>query len=298
MNWKVFTFGVVNALVTAWFIGAYPQHYWVYYVAQGIPMLVIRQRTWVKTKLWCYLLDFCWLTNYVLVTLGALCVLLQFGGFFPHEYLAHKGFLLFFAVATGPLLWAVAATGNSLVFHSFELTCSLFIHASPMLVAYTLRWHAAEVEEAYPGLLGGAAALQDIDLIWDLAIPGCAYYFVWWVPYTLWLLTDGISRPERGYDTVFANFQDLVKTQLGIANTRIAALVYMSLHAFATNLSWLTVVACYATIYFHTLLILVMLFLCIKSGAAMYEYLILDSYEATLRSALDARGEFKAPPLV
>ena len=45
-----------------------------------------------------------------------------------------------------------------------------------------------------------------------------------WVPYTTWLLTDGLTRPERGYDTVFANFRPLVEGQLGIKDVRLAAL--------------------------------------------------------------------------
>ena len=165
-----------------------------------------------------------------------------------------------------------------------------FIHASPMLVAYTSRWHTAAVEEAWPGLLGGTAALEmPVSLLWDLALPGMAYYFTWWVPYTAWLLLDGITRPERGYDTVFANFEPLVKAQLGVTSTARAAVTYNLIHAFATNLAWLVVAGCYASYYVHTVFLLGVLVLAIKAGAAMYEYLILDSYEATLQTALRDR---------
>eukprot|EP00966_Prymnesium_polylepis_P257989 5959250-Prymnesium_polylepis.2 len=35
---------------------------------------------------------------------------------------------------------AIAVTGNSLVFHSFEHFANMFIHAGPMLAAWALRW--------------------------------------------------------------------------------------------------------------------------------------------------------------
>eukprot|EP00966_Prymnesium_polylepis_P029945 695656-Prymnesium_polylepis.1 len=263
---------------------------------------------------------------------------------------------------------AVGVTGNSLVFHSFELTASLFIHASPMLVGWTFRWYgqgapraaqhfksgrasfgtpptkrpprrracparaAAAISlsvrrrlvgsrgGALPWLVGrrdvsprarrfverprptghllllclvraarrrgsdggggwglwgdtgravemggGGMLVSRVDpcargvgargVGWRGWVPRTTRSFrldghvsrwareqmgTWacrgaersrtarppcrWVPYTTWLLTDGVTRPERGYDTVFANFRPLVEGQLGIKDVRLAAL--------------------------------------------------------------------------
>lgn len=300
MNWRVFALGVVNALATAYILGACPEHFWVYYTISSLILLPIRFSSWKKAKLHLYLLDFCWLTNYLLCALALLCLCTQI----LHNYIPgitnmtptpeteRKAYLLLFAIVEGPLAMAVGVTGNSLVFHSFELTASLFIHASPMLVGWTFRWYGQAVEAHYPGLLGGATSLLvPVDLWSDLALPAICYYFAWWVPYTTWLLTDGVTRPERGYDTVFANFRPLVEGQLGIKDVRLAALTYMCLHAVATNLAWIISVGCYASFYFHTFIVCSMLFLAIKSGASMYEYLILDSYDEALRKELEGRGK-------
>ena len=91
----------------------------------------------------------------------------------------------------------MAATGNSLVFHSFEHFSNMYIHAAPMLAAWALRWHPTAVEAAWPGLIGGAGS-GEAELLSELFLPTTAYYFAWWVPYTLWLLTDGVGRPAKG----------------------------------------------------------------------------------------------------
>lgn len=40
----------------------------------------------------------------------------------------------------GPLAWSILAWRNSLVFHSLDKTTSLFIHLTPNLLFYALRW--------------------------------------------------------------------------------------------------------------------------------------------------------------
>jgi hypothetical protein len=48
--------------------------------------------------------------------------------------------LLVFVFGNGPLLCAIVAWRNSLVFHSLDKTTSLFIHVFPCLLTYCTRW--------------------------------------------------------------------------------------------------------------------------------------------------------------
>ena len=50
-----------------------------------------------------------------------------------------------------------------------------------------------------------------------LVLPALAFYAIWWFLYVVWILVDGVTRPQRGYDTVFANFAPVVMEQLGIS---------------------------------------------------------------------------------
>ena len=45
-----------------------------------------------------------------------------------------------FSQAAGPLTWSIPARGNSLGLHSLDKTTSLFMHVSPAIMAWVLRW--------------------------------------------------------------------------------------------------------------------------------------------------------------
>jgi len=50
-------------------------------------------------------------------------------------------FIIVFSIANGPLLWAIALFRNSLVFHALDKLTSLFIHISPALTTFCIRWY-------------------------------------------------------------------------------------------------------------------------------------------------------------
>ena len=47
-------------------------------------------------------------------------------------------YLIGFGIANGPLGWAAMMLNNAMVFHSLEHMASLFIHAGPPVVTWTL----------------------------------------------------------------------------------------------------------------------------------------------------------------
>ena len=46
-----------------------------------------------------------------------------------------------FGLCAGPITFSIPALRNSLVLHSLDKTTSLFMHATPAVMAWCLRWH-------------------------------------------------------------------------------------------------------------------------------------------------------------
>jgi len=297
MNARNFMIGVINLAASAYVLGGWPQHYWIYFAVQGFIMIVVRTYTWYSANLHLYLLDYCWVTAFVLcgATTYALVVRLL-GAFTPSasgDAFNRAAFLIFFTTASGPLSGAVAVTGNSLVFHSFEHFSNMYIHAAPMLTAWALRWHGAVAEAAWPGLIGNGGN-GDADLFSELFVPTTAYYFSWWVPYTLWLITDGVSRPAKGYDTVFNCFAPLLQGPLGIDNLRIVAVVYMTLHALVCLFAHaISAFLFFPYFYVHTTFVVLMLLAATSAGAKFYNYAMLDAYAEKVGALKDKKSAVK-----
>ena len=64
-------------------------------------------------------------------------------------------------MANGPLAGAALGLHNALVLHEVENMASCFIHLTPMLVTWTMRWKADKYDEAYPGVF----AMQNFDYV-------------------------------------------------------------------------------------------------------------------------------------
>eukprot|EP00753_Platysulcus_tardus_P020104 PLAT7749.2.p1 GENE.PLAT7749.2~~PLAT7749.2.p1 ORF type:complete len:253 (+),score=100.43 PLAT7749.2:217-975(+) len=78
-----------------------------------------------------FLLDFCYFCNVIILTF--LWVL-------PDNKYAMA---VAFGISTGPMAWATALFRNSMVFHSLDKITSVFIHLTPGLVMYCIRWYGS-----------------------------------------------------------------------------------------------------------------------------------------------------------
>ena len=109
--------------------------------------------------------------------------------YFPPEIL----FRLLWGIANGPLAWATVALNNSLVFHDLDNVASVFIHFTPGVLSYSLRWSAVKVEELYPGVFGAPLteeAASNIGFM-DIFRPAATFYAVWWVLFLFWMIVHG-----------------------------------------------------------------------------------------------------------
>lgn len=194
-----FVFGVVNIALTAFLFGRFPE--WMplfftvkFFVLIGSRLFVYRSRRWHY-----FLLDFCYFVN---------ILVLFYVHFFPNSHLL---FAICFSFSNGPLAWAIIAWRNSMVFHSLDKMTSIFIHLSPPMVTYTLRWvHAAEKYTICPNISGplingvGPSGEQCELSFWDAYFIPILPYIFWQVAYLL--KVEVVSKHkvvEKGYMTSF-----------------------------------------------------------------------------------------------
>eukprot|EP00928_Gymnodinium_smaydae_P036268 TRINITY_DN25371_c1_g2_i1.p1 TRINITY_DN25371_c1_g2~~TRINITY_DN25371_c1_g2_i1.p1 ORF type:complete len:435 (-),score=43.48 TRINITY_DN25371_c1_g2_i1:56-1360(-) len=296
-----FTLGVLNALFVAYSFGALRSYFWIIYFLEAMALFPIRWwRQWTARPL-CqslYWLDFCWVANFfgnimlVLLVVDALLFDRTIFSTAMHTLIWRFSW----GVSTGPLLLAAGALGNSLVFHDASNTVALFIHLFPSMLTYVLRWHRQEVLRDCPGIFLPEAAVNNV---WtEIYVPAFTAYVAWWIVYTFWLLTCGLSSPKRGYDTVFHStmqgaggiaFAQAVlkhKTTQEVASMaesrtwpRQVALAYMFVHGFMVSAALLVSLPCYLSRSFHAFLMGLIVVRAVLNGASRYTHYLLKSYE-------------------
>lgn len=311
-SWRFF-FGVSNTILLAWVFGAAPAHFWVVYLIETGILFSIR---WVQltnakplSEVF-YWLDYCWVCNIISnITLGLLILDTYCGtaalDFIDSNEVRQLMFCVAFGFATGPLLCAVGALGNALVFHDATNTVSVFIHLFPALLMYTMRWRTAEVVGTYPHLFH----LNYFDKInpWkDIYVGSLVYYFAWFVPYTLWLVVCGMKAPSKGYDTVFHSLMRGANPVAGILGwsaeeskrraeendfTVASALIYMGLHAGMVAIAGVVAVGCFVSPYFHGGVCLLMCLSCVYNGSRRYAYYMLENYASILKKEIKDLGK-------
>jgi len=160
-----FSLGVMNMAFSAYLIGAFPEHYWLFYMFKSIFLVGYKVMFyWYPRKQHYFFLDFCWISNGITFFLF-LCILLNV----LSKANTASAFLAFFAVANGPLGWSVIMLSNKLVFHNFEWTSTLFIHFSPMVACWGIKWHLPQVEAAWGDRFDG---ITDINHVGEVFLVG------------------------------------------------------------------------------------------------------------------------------
>jgi len=122
-----FTLGVANLALTAFVAGKWPEYFYMLYTIKFPLLLGIRFYIYHHSKWHYFMLDFCYYANAL---------------FFSYLWFFNDSCTLFqlsFSF-TIPLCWAIALWTNSLVFHSLDKITSLYIHLTPSLVVWCLRW--------------------------------------------------------------------------------------------------------------------------------------------------------------
>jgi len=182
-----FTIGVMNACLTCYLIGAAPTKFYLWYTPKAIVLIFARWYDFRSRKQHYLLYDFCYWAN--ALTLLYLWV-------FPHDPTL---FQIVFLCANGPLAWSILAFNQSLVFHKCQQIVSVFIHISPMMVTFGLRWNDSHFSicDDFPN----CQTTSVLDMLWKTM----TRFYLWWIVlYYLWIFIYlGKYLQSRSYTTLY-----------------------------------------------------------------------------------------------
>ncbi|KAF9927930.1 hypothetical protein FBU30_002768 [Linnemannia zychae] len=123
-----FTLGMFECCSTPWLISQYPE--WIPFVHtfQSTVLIAVRYFLYKRKRWHFFLLDMCYFVNVVVLF---------------YLYIFPQSRALFGAVwllSHGPLAFAIVTWRNSLVLHSLDKVTSVYIHMSPPITLYVVRW--------------------------------------------------------------------------------------------------------------------------------------------------------------
>ena len=168
-----FTLGVLGISATQYVMLQKTDLFKYYYCVVMFPLLALRVYLYRQYKWHYFVIDFCYFVN----ALGFLLVLTPLA---RHP----SAWQTLFVTSTGPVMFAIVAWRNSLVFHSLDKVTSVYIHLFPALLSWCERWHGCpEAQESLSGFFSGA---------W-LCCP-LAYYVLW---QTLYLLQTEVMDKNK-----------------------------------------------------------------------------------------------------
>eukprot|EP00931_Biecheleriopsis_adriatica_P066641 TRINITY_DN40949_c0_g1_i1.p1 TRINITY_DN40949_c0_g1~~TRINITY_DN40949_c0_g1_i1.p1 ORF type:complete len:356 (-),score=66.18 TRINITY_DN40949_c0_g1_i1:2-1069(-) len=186
----LFTCGVMNVGFTMWLQGYSPVMGYTWWHSIKVVLLTSwRWYSYRQKKQHYFLWDLCYWVNFL--SLAYLWVMPDAGWVFED----------FFILANGPLAWSVLAFNNSLVFHSEDHMISCFIHISPVLLSYGLRWHALPDGR----FIIHRHADATTSILSQVAAAELHFYIPWMVVYYVWVLVVMDSRVRsREYLTLYS----------------------------------------------------------------------------------------------
>lgn len=281
----VFFLGVINVALISFWMGASPGTYYHYWAAKCGVLFPLRWWSYKKRNMHYMMLELCYFGNFI----GIAHVY-----FWPYSPLLRK---LAFSFAAGPLMFTILATRNSLVFHDFDKTTTLMMHASPAIALYTLRWLPSAAWTA--GLPAELAPAFEASSWTDLLLLPWALYLVWVVSYYLVTFVVLYNRiVSKGRMTMFSLMvpKNPKGGKKGLVGFILSfpedwqPVVYLACHGATASLGFIPTKIMYDHFWVHTAVLLWLLGLSVWNGGNFYFKVFARKYMAQLNEAAEARA--------
>jgi len=160
-----YSMGVMTMLMTTVLVIRFPAYYWILHFMKTFFYLPVRYFRFCKKGCELYLCDWCYMVTYLSTACAILAFLrITFGIQTALEEYNGVLFRAGFAMSCGPLIWSVYLFRNSIVFHSVDYMTSVFIHLSPFLLMWCLRWGAgtpSAFNTAFPDMIRVCESEED-----------------------------------------------------------------------------------------------------------------------------------------
>ncbi|TIA88977.1 hypothetical protein E3P92_03979 [Wallemia ichthyophaga] len=176
-----FCFGVFNVLGSALLYALNPTWLHISYTVQILYFLPLRAYTYKQLKYHYFLFDMCYYA-----TILNLAFLWLFSS-------SEAVFVAAYCMTMGPLAFAVITWRNSLVFHSFDKTTSLFIHMYPPLVFHAIIFDYPNATDRFPALEGIHKLQPGMALLYTSMI-----YLIWQALYWKYILIERRHKIGEG----------------------------------------------------------------------------------------------------
>jgi len=100
-----------------------------------------------------------------------------------------KTFYIYWGLANGPLAGAVVLLKNALVLHDLENISFCFIHLTPPLVCWAMRWYVVKFQALWQMRIDfGIPNLEDEITFSDIYVPSAKFYAIWLSIYLVWMI--------------------------------------------------------------------------------------------------------------
>jgi hypothetical protein len=286
----VFFIGVLNVALIAFWIGAQPGTYYHFWTAKCAVLFPLRWWSYKQRNMHYMLLELCYFGNFIGIAQAYM---------YPYSPLLRK---LSFAFAAGPLMFSILAMRNSLVFHDFDKTTTLMMHASPAIALYTMRWFPSAAWTA--GLPADVAPAFETSTWTELLLAPWGLYLVWVVAYYLVTFVVLYNRiVQKGRMTMFSlmipknpkggKVGGMAKFVLSFRES-LQPIVYLGCHGIAASLAFLPVKFLYDHFWLHTATLMWLLGLSVWNGGNFYFKVFARKYMAQLQEEATARAQAAA----
>ncbi|KAF8931040.1 hypothetical protein BGZ58_007846 [Dissophora ornata] len=235
MDKVAFTLGMFECCCTPWLVSQHPE--WIPFVHTSQVVLLVAVRYFLyKKKSWhFFLLDMCYFVNVV--------VILYLYVFPQSQALLGAVWLL----SLGPLAFAIVTWRNSLVLHSLDKVTSVYIHMSPPIALYVVRWLYPDPDHTrYPALKG-----MDVLPTVSSLMAAIALYLTWQVAYYVFVVVRQREKIEAG---------KRVTSYTWLLNDPKGGMISKAAHTFGAKYSIITFMAMQLVYTFVTCLFALLLY--------------------------------------
>ncbi|KNC51283.1 uncharacterized protein AMSG_07288 [Thecamonas trahens ATCC 50062] len=289
---------LVGIILTEYVMILYPVLFGAWFALIMPALCVARYVMYAKLNWHLFLMDFCYVVQ-------ALCLISVWTPASATEWHA-----AIFTLANGPLLWAIPTWRCSMVFHSLDKVTSVFIHAFPAMLTFTLHWYPAVPEGVS---LATAATTQwaeyntmashfhaPISFVGWFVMP-MAIYLVWQVLYyyktevrdrskfeadkTLttslrWLSADDKNPMHKLVLSLLRRIGVMGPTEKFDASTVKTKVIFMATQFVYTVITILPIPIIYSSVHLHIALLVALLGVSLWNGANFYFDVFSRRYEA------------------
>jgi len=281
----VFVFSCVNIWATAYMLGAAPTKYYLWHSAKALFLLTTRVYSflWGEKNYSMLLLDLCYFVN---------ILLLAYLWVFPSSTWLFRAL---FALSTGPLAWSVAMFRNSLVLSSISHATSLWLHLSPPLLMWGIRWYAVgDLDSPFVVCETDSCSITEF---WHsrgtlvMFGPVIGLYALWLaIHYTVIFIIMWDEIQEKKLYTLYSSSSLQWIVEKGGHQEWKRQLVYFASHAvFALSGCAISMIM-WSNFYLHTAYLIIVMLISAYNGATYYMIVFARKYN----SEIERRAERKA----